>query len=285
MNSKAFAIFVGAIMVVSAFAGFVLRGSDQDGTVAIASGSDSLETFGVQGRLVDWNFEGLGDVLEISPENTVMAYWVNLTASQNLSSAASSALPEALGFRYGSQIYITPIERLANVYFNGTWTELHWVKPYATGYDGLVIPYDNYMMIPTGSNYVRVFGQPALIGAQASVEQVLDVIEGGLAAEEQFTLVAGEQADLQVSALGSGGAAMPLSGAYREIYLGASSAGDGGYYIKAELLQPQESAASKARGIASQYNLTFTQSAENAEASGQVSAENMQAVLMALLGP
>ena len=72
MNQKAFAIFVGAIMVISAFAGFVLRGSDQNSTIVV-SNSDSLQTFGVQGNLVDRNFEGLQDVLEISPESTVMA--------------------------------------------------------------------------------------------------------------------------------------------------------------------------------------------------------------------
>ena len=283
MNSKAFAIFVGAIMVFSAFAGFVLYGGNQNGAVVV-TGRDSLETFGVQGRLVDWSFEGLGDVLEISPENTVMAYWVNATASQNLSSAATPALPEALGLRYGSQLYSTAIERLANVYFNGTWTEMHWIKPYPVGYTGLVIPYENYMMIPTGADYVRVLGRPVLFGAQTSVQDIIDVIEGGMSAKERFSLIDGEQADLQVAALGSGGPNMPLSGAYQEFYLGASHDGDG-YYMKAELLMPQESAASQVRSIASQYNLSFTQSAERAEASGLIRSENMGGVLMALLGP
>ncbi len=66
MNQKAFAIFVGAIMIVSAFAGFVLMGSNQNETIVV-SNPDSLQTFGVQGRLVDWNFDGLKDVLEMSP--------------------------------------------------------------------------------------------------------------------------------------------------------------------------------------------------------------------------
>ena len=45
MNSKAFAIFVGAIMIISAFAGFVLRGSDQNETF-VASNSDSSRPLG-----------------------------------------------------------------------------------------------------------------------------------------------------------------------------------------------------------------------------------------------
>ena len=95
MNSKAFAIFVGAIMVVSAFAGFVLRGSNQNEAIVV-SNADSLQTFGVQGRLVDWNFDGLQDVLEMSPQSTVMAYWINTTPSQNLTDAARAALPQSL---------------------------------------------------------------------------------------------------------------------------------------------------------------------------------------------
>ena len=94
MKSKAFAIFVGAIMIISAFAGFVLRGSDQNEAVVVPSGSDSLQTFGVQGRLVEWDFGGLQDALQMSPESTVMAYWINLSASQNLTDAATAALPQ-----------------------------------------------------------------------------------------------------------------------------------------------------------------------------------------------
>jgi len=273
-------------MIISAFAGFVLRGSDQDETVVIASESDSLETFGIQGQMVDWNFEGLSVVLEIAPKNTVMAYWLNVTASQNLSTAAASALPESLGFLYGSQLYSTKIERLANVFFNDTWTEYHWVKPYSVGYDGLVIPYENYMMIPTGSDYVRVFGRPALFGPQDSVKRVIDVIEGGLAADEEFTLVGSEQADLQVAALGSGGSSMPLSGAYAEYYLKASPDADGqGYDLLLELQEPQESASSAVKNIAAQNNLTYNEAGGKARASGMIYDANLKSVLMALLGP
>ena len=112
-------------MVLSAFASFVMMGGNQNENVVVPSGSDSLQTFGVQGRLVEWDFEGLKDVLQMSPESTVMAYWINLSASQNLTDAATAALPQSLGLSYGSQIYSTKIEKLAHVNFNGTWTEFH----------------------------------------------------------------------------------------------------------------------------------------------------------------
>ena len=132
MNQKAFAIFVGAIMIISAFAGFVLRGSNQNETIVV-SNPDSLQTFGVQGRLVDWNFEGLKDVLEMSPESTVMAYWINLTRSQNLTDSAKAALPQSFGLTYGTQLYPTKIERLAEIYFNNTWMEFHWIRALPRG--------------------------------------------------------------------------------------------------------------------------------------------------------
>ena len=223
-TAKAFAIFVGIIMVLSAFASFVMMGGNQTENVVVPSGDGSLQTFGVQGRYVEWDFEGLQDALQMSPESTVMAYWINLSASQNLTQAATAALPQSMGLSYAGQIYNNnKIEKLANANFNGTWTEFHEVQPYPVGYDGLVIPYQDYMMIPAGTDYAIVFGKPALFGTQDSVRQVLDVIMGGLSAQS-FTLIGDEHADLQVAALGSGGKSMPLSGGYKEFYLGVNAA-------------------------------------------------------------
>lgn len=286
MKSKAFAIFVGAIMVLSVFAGFVMMGGNQNETVIVASNTDSLQTFGMQGRLVEWDFDGLQDVLQMSPASTVMAYWINLSASQNLTDAATKALPESLGLSYGSQLYSTKIEKLANVHFNDTWTEFHWIKPYPVGYNSLVIPYQDYMMIPGGNDYVTVLGKPALFGTQDSVRSVIDVIAGGLPSQS-FTLINGEQADLQVAALGSGGRGMPLSGGYKEFYLGVNAAKiqDQGFYLLARYLQPQASVGSKVGEIAAKNNLSYSTKGSEIEISGLVARENLQNVLMALLGP
>jgi hypothetical protein len=286
MKSKAFAIFVGAIMVLSAFASFVMLGGNQTENVVVPSGNDSLQTFGVQGRLVEWDFEGLQDVLQMSPKSTVMAYWINLSASQNLTDAAIATLPQSLGMSYGSQIYSTKIETLAHVNFNDTWTEFHGIKPYLVGYNGLVIPYQDYMMIPAGTDFAIVYGKPSLFGTQDSVRQVLDVITGGLSAES-FTLIGDEQADLQVAALGSGGSGMPLSGGYKEFYLGVKVAKspDQGFNLNARYLQPQASVGSKAGEIAAKNNLNSSTIGSEMEISGLVARENLQNVLMALLGP
>ncbi|MCX6679082.1 MAG: hypothetical protein NTX42_01765 [Methanothrix sp.] len=284
-TAKAFAIFVGAIMVLSAFASFVMMGGNQNENV-VPSGNDSLQTFGVQGRLVEWDFEGLKDVLQMSPKSTVMAYWINLSASQNLTDAAIAALPQSLGMSYGNQIYSTKIETLAHVNFNGTWTEFHGIKPYLVGYNGLVIPYQDYMMIPAGTDFAIVYGKPALFGTQDSVRQVIDVITGGLSAES-FTLIGDEQADLQVAALGSGGSGMPLSGGYKEFYLGVKIAKsqEQGFDLFARYLQPQASVGSKVGEIATKNNLSYSTVGSEMKISGLVARENLQNVLMALLGP
>ena len=285
MNQKAFAIFVGAIMVISAFAGFVLRGSDQNSTIVV-SNPDSSQIFGVQGNLVDRNFEGLQDVLEISPESSVMAYWINLTSSQNLTDAAKAALPESLGLTYGSQIYSTKIERLAYVYFNKTSLEFHWIQPFKIGYSSLVIPYEGYMIIPVGSEYTMVAGKPVLFGTQDAAKQVIDVISGGLSAGN-FTLVDDHQADLQVVALGSGGVSMPLSGGYKEFYLGVSVSKDraSGFDLYAEYLQPSGSVNQKVLDIAGKNNLSYAAKGTNSELSGFVAPEKLTNVLVGLLKP
>ena len=291
MNRKSFAIFVGAIMILSAFAGFVLRG-DQS-SPAVVAGSVSLETFGVQGRMVDWSFESVGDVLEMSPSSTVMAYWINLSAPQNLTDASRAALPQSLGLCYGSQLYPNQIERIAGAYFNNTWAEFHWVKPFRVTYNGLVVPYENYMMIPTTTDYVTVMGRPALFGKQEPIKEVLNVISGGGLSADKFTLPAGEKADLQVAALGNaaagnGAAGLPIPGGYKEFYLGVNAPGrDEGssYNITARYLQPDGSAAQKARETASRFGLAYTTSASGIAVSGSVSAKDLQGVLEAFLKP
>ncbi len=289
MNStgKAFAIFVGAIMILSAFASFVMRGGDESGNAVVPTGQDSLQTFGVQGRYVEWDFEGLQDALQMAPESTVMAYWINLSASENLTQAAKAALPQSMGLLYGDQIHSNnKIDRLANVVFNDTWTEFHEVKPYRVGYDGLVIPYQDYMMIPAGTDYAIVFGKPALFGPKGSVEKVLDVIMGELSAQG-FTLIGDDHADLQVAALGSGGINMPLSGGYKEFYLGVNAikGQDQGYDLSARYLQPQADTSGKIAEIASKNNLSLASTGSQTELSGVVAPDNLQKVLMALLGP
>ena len=286
MNSKAFAIFVGAIMVFSAFAGFVLLGTEQSEIPVAAADSYSLENFKATGNLVDWDFEGLQNVLEMAPENTVMAYWVNLSAPANLTAAARAALPQSMGFSYGSQMYQTSIERLAAIYFNGSWTEMHWIKPYQVGYSSLVIPYENYMMIPTGNDYVTVLGKPVLFGMQEPVERVVDVLTGGLSSGH-FTLVGEESADLQLAALGKGGKDMPLSGAYDQFYLEISAINGSieRYSLDARLKQPQSEAISKLKDIASASNLSYSGDSAGAGVSGALGQESLQATLMALMGP
>jgi hypothetical protein len=285
-TAKAFAIFVGIIMVLSAFASFVMLGGNQTENVVVPSGDGSLQTFGVQGRYVEWDFEGLQDALQMSPESTVMAYWINLSASQNLTKAATAALPQSIGLSYAGQIYSTNIEKLANANFNGTWTEFHEVQPYPISYDGLVIPYQDYMMIPAGTDFAIVYGKPVLFGTQDSVKQVLDVIMGGLSAQS-FTLIGDEHADLQVAALGSGGKSMPLSGGYKEFYLGVNAAKSRtqGYDLSARYLQPEASTSSKVGEIATKNNLSYSTIGDEIDLSGLVAPENLQSVLMALLGP
>lgn len=286
MNSKAFAIFVGAIMVLSAFAGFVLMGSDQSEIPVAAADSYSLENFKATGNLVDWDFEGLQDVLEMAPENTVMAYWVNLSAPANLTAAAAASLPQSMGFSYGSQMYGTRIERLGGMYFNGSWTEMHWIKPYQVGYSSLVIPYENYMMIPTGNDYVTVLGKPVLFGMQEPVEKVIDVITGGLSSGS-FTLAGEQSADLQIAALGKGGKEMPLSGAYDQFYLEISAVNGSQerYGLDASLKAPQSGAIQKLKDLASANNLSYSADSAGAKLSGSLGQENLQSVLMALLRP
>lgn len=285
MNQKAFAILVGALMVLSAFTGFVVM-TDNQNEVVMPENADSLEAFGVKGNLVDWSFEGLADVLEMAPQSTDMAYWINISSSQNLTDAAKIALPQSIGLAYGNQLYSTSIERLAEIRFNNTWAEFHWIKPYPMSYNSLVIPYGGYMMIPAGTDYAMVVGRPTLFGPQEAVQQSIDVISGGQPAEN-FTLVDDSRADLQVAALGRGGASMPLFGGYKEFNLKISESKDraDGFDIVARYIQPTVDTNQKIKDLAEKRNLEYSAKGSEGELSGFVSEGDIQGVLMVLLGP
>jgi hypothetical protein len=281
MNQKAFAILVGAVMILSAFAGFVLRGGDESQPTLQPT---SLETFGVQGRLVEWSFDSLSDVLEICPESTASAYWLNLTVSNDLNDAARAVFPDSFGLRFGDKLYPVKLQRLASAQFNDSWAEFHWINPFPVAYEGLVIPYQDFMMIPTSADYVAVMGQPTLFGPQASLESVLDVISGGFSTDS-FTLAAGEAADLQVDVLGrASGRALNLSSHYRELYVGVSRAGEE-YDITARYLAAAADEIQLARTTADRHGLTLSSQGDLTEMSGRVGSGDLKDLLSALLRP
>jgi hypothetical protein len=281
MNQKAFAILVGAIMILSAFAGFVLRGGDENQPVAQPT---TLETFGVQGRLVDWGFDSLSDVLQMSPESTTGAYWLNLSVSSNLTDAAREALPESFGLTFADRLYPVKIQRLASAQFNDSWAEFHWIAPFPVAYEGLVMPYKDFMMIPTGADYVAVMGRPTLFGPQKSLESILDVITGGFSTD-RFTLAAGEAADLQVTMLGRGsGLSKNLSSGYRELYVEVGELVEG-YNVTAMYLDPDAGLEQRARAAADKYGLTLSSEGNLMEITGRIGAGDLKDLLPALLRP
>jgi hypothetical protein len=283
MNQKkgltALAIFIGVMMILSAFPSFIMRGGNEAGIEPPTN--VSVDTFGVQGKLVDTSFNSLDDVLRMSPESTALAYWIDLGKSQNLTDAAREAFPTAIGLSYGDRIYQNMIERLGAVYFNGSSTEFHWIKPYRVAYNSLVVPYNGYMMIPQSSDYSMVLGRPVLFGSQTSLEGVLDVVSGGLPTDK-FTLASGEQADLQVASL-SGNKTSP-SGTYREFYIGVTESGNG-YAISAKYQNPDSATIQKAKGVSDQYGLGTSSKGGVTEVSGTVDSSKLKGVLTAFLKP
>ncbi len=149
MNQKTLAAisvaFIAGLMIFSSFAGFVMSGGDS-GEVKSTESAWSPEEFGVDGRLIDWDFQGIGDALGMYPEDLVFAYWIDLNTSQELIDAAGSALPPSLGMLYGSPgvLYPSKIERMSWALFDNGWVELHWVKPYPLG---------TYELVPI---YIRI---------------------------------------------------------------------------------------------------------------------------------
>lgn len=281
MNSKAlFAIFIGAVMIFSAFAGFMMMGGDQ-GTQIQPTEQVSVNLFGIQGNLVDMSFNGLEDLLAMSPQSTDQAYWIDLERSANLTDAAREVLPPALGLEYSDRIYQNKIERLGAAYFNGSLAEFHWIRPYSVAYNSLVVPYNGYMMIPQTSDYYVVLGRPTVFGTQRSVENVLDVLSGVMPTDK-FTLAVGAQGDLQMVSLSGNKTSPP--GKYREFYLGAAKTETGsGYALDVKYLNPDSATVQQAKKISDQYGLITSSKGGVTEVSGPVDLAMLKGVLTAFL--
>jgi hypothetical protein len=288
MNQKAFiSIFVGLLMLFSAFAGVMLLwGGNESKPVPVGSGSS--QTFGVQGRLVSWDFNTLKEMLGMAPESTVAAYWLNNTKSQNLTDAARAALPQSFGLMYGERLYPNNIEKLGAVYFNNTWSEFHGVKPFQVSYEGLVIPYEGFMMIPSSADYSAVMGEPVLFGPQDGLKGVLDVISGEFPTDK-FSLPQEEGADLQIAMLGSAtkNSTIPLPSGFQEFFLELSANDSkGDFRIMAKYLDPDSDVEQKTRSIAKKFNLSDLSTQSGIiELSGNVQAKNLTPVLTAFLEP
>ncbi|MFB3765746.1 MAG: hypothetical protein ACE14P_10950 [Methanotrichaceae archaeon] len=283
MNQKVFAIFVGGIMILSAFAGFMFRGNDQGANVVATTGPVSLDTFGVQGSLVDMSFNNLEDTLAMCPESTTMAYWLNTSVSQNLTNAVQAAFPPSLALSYGSQLYPVGIEKFGVAYFNDTFAEFHWIRPFRVGYDGIVLPYQGYMLIPSSADLSAVMGMPTIFGPNNGLENVINVVSGSNLSTDKFTLPQGEIADLQFAALGKSTPGMNATG-YREFYLGVSKI-DSGYNINAKYLSPDAGAMDKIKGIAGRYGLYLSNKGSTTEISGTVPDSSLTGALEAFMAP
>jgi hypothetical protein len=287
MKQKAFvSIFIGLIMFFSVFAGMLLLWGN-NGSQPVKVVPNSPETFGVRGRLIESNFNSLSDMLEMAPVSTVAANWLNNTASQNLTDVARAVFPHSFGLVYGNRLYPKNIERLGTIYFNNTWSEFHWIEPFPVGYEGLVIPYEGFMIIPRSADHSSVMGKPALYGPEDGLKGVLDVISGGLPTNK-FSLPHGEQADLQIDILGESAkdSVVPLPSGFKELYVAVSPSNEAeGYSFTAKYLNPDSSIGQKAKSIADQYNLSLSSSGGMVNVSGNVKAGNLKGVLMTFLKP
>lgn len=294
MNQKSSAIivalFIAGIMVLSVFSGFVMRGGGP--TETTVRGAWNPSDFGVGGRLINWDFGSIGDCLGMYPEDLVLAFWINMTASQNLTEAAALTLPPTVGLTYRDQvkIYPSPIDRVSWGLFGDQIAEFHWTKPARLGSQGLAVFYSGYQLVPVGTTeIVTVLGTPVLFGTEPSVKSVLDVLSGDAPTTGKFVLPYDEVADLQISSLGrdavdNPGFVPPLGGEYLESYLGVSSSGDG-YILKVKYLSLRGESERRVEDLARGLGLDTRREGRTTEFTGSLEPERLADTLGAFIAP
>lgn len=294
MNQKSSAIivavFIAGIMVVSVFSGYVMRGGGPAETTA--QGAWNPSDFGVGGRLINWDFGSIGDALGMYPEDLVFAFWINMTASENLTEAAALSLPPTVGLTYRDQvnIYPSPIDRVSWGLFGGEIAEFHWTKPARLGAQSLAVFYNGYQMVPIGTTeIVTVLGTPVLFGTEPSVKSVLDVLSGEASTTGKFVLPYDEVADLQISSLGRDAAdnpsfIPPLGGEYIESYLGVSPSEEG-YMLTVKYLSLRDESERRVEDLATSIGLKTRSEGRIVEFSGSVEPQYLSETLGAFIAP
>ena len=284
------AIFIAGIMIFSTFASFVVpSGSPPETTTR---GAWNPSDFGVGGRLINWDFDGVGDALGMYPEDLVFAFWIDMTASENLNEAAALSLPLTVGLTYRDQVslYPEPIERLSWGLFRDEVVEFHWTKPARIGVQSLAVLYNGYQMMPMGTTDIfTVMGTPVLFGGEPSVRTVLDVLAGQAPTTDEFVLPYDEVDALQVSYLGKDvidnpSFMTPLGGVYRESYLGLSPY-EGGYYLTAKYLSLRGESERRVSDLARDYALEISSADGITAVSGSVETQNLAEALGAFVAP
>lgn len=267
-----------------------MRGGNPAETAASEAWNPS--DFGVSGRLINWDFDSLGDALGMYPEDLIFAYWINMTASENLTEAAASVLPPAVGltYRYQVSLYPSPIDRVSWGLYNDEMAEFHWTKPAPVGSHGLAVLYDGYQIIPFGTtDLYSVLGMPVLFGSESSIKTVLDVITGEAPTTEKFVLPYDEIDALQISILGKDAATNPsftppLDGEYAESYLGISPT-DEGYLLTAKYLSLHDESERRVKDVAESHGLSISSDGDITTVSGTVLPENLTETLGAFITP
>jgi hypothetical protein len=294
MNQKSWAtigvVFLAGIMILSTFAGFVMRGGGPAETAASEAWNPS--DFGVSGRLINWDFESLGDALGMYPEDLVFAFWVNLTASENLTEAAALVLPPTVGLTLRDQVdlYPSPIDRISWGIYGDEIAEFHWTKPASVGVHSLAIVYNGYQMIPLGStDLFSVMGTPVLFGSEPAVKTALDVISGDAPTTDGFVLPYDETDALQISILGEDSAENPnvippLGGEYVESYLGVSPSEEG-FSLTAKYLSLGGGSERRLNELAESRGLQMYSEGDTVIVSGLIEPQNLEGTLGALIAP
>ncbi|HOO53726.1 MAG TPA: hypothetical protein PLM24_07895 [Methanothrix sp.] len=294
MNQKSWAtigvVFLAGIMIISSFSSYIYRGGGPAETAASETWNPT--EFGVSGRLINWDFESLGDALGMYPEDLVFTFWINMTSSENLTEAAALALPPTVGLTLRDEVnlYPSPIDRVSWGLFGDEISEFHWTKPAPLGAHGLTVIYNGYQMVPLGTtDLFSVMGTPVLFGSEPSVKTVLDVISGEAPTTEGFVLPYDEIDALQISTLGKDsidnpGFMPPLGGEYVESYLGISPSEDG-YLLTAKYLSLRGQSERRVSNVAESHGLSIRSDGEIVTVSGAVEPENLAETLGAFIAP
>ncbi len=190
-NQKYLAIFLAATMVLSACAVLIESlDDDSDNIKSNTSNSEAVDNSTISfsqvpGKQVYHKFNSIADGLNMSPEGTISASYVDLQRTTGTPLESIFGNVTSMKSIYNADV----TKRYSASYPDGSGFELHQIPEQKILVPWGAAPYDGYNLLARTNNTYdiwNVVGSPVIFGPRESAEKVIDVLEGNATSSTKY---------------------------------------------------------------------------------------------------
>ncbi len=193
-NQKYLAIFLAATMVLSVCAVLIQSlDEDSDNSKSNTSNPEAVDNSTISfsqvpGKQVYHKFNSIADGLNMSPEGTISASYVDLQRTTGTPLESIFGNVTSMKSIYNADV----TKRYSASYPDGSGFELHQIPEQKISVPWGAAPYDGYNLLARTNNTYdiwNVVGSPVIFGPRESAEKVIDVLEGNATSSTKYNQI------------------------------------------------------------------------------------------------